>query len=690
VKQIFIFLFSFVLLTACQNLLAQPYLIGNRSVTFTDPARSNRSIATTIYYPATATGSNQAFASGTFPVVVFGHGFSMSIAAFTNIWNFLVPQGYVVVMVNTETGLSPSHSNFGQDLAFCVAKMQSENTTTGSPFYGKLTDKSAIMGHSMGGGCSFLAAANNTLVTTVVGLAPAETNPSAAAAAANITAPILILAGENDCVTPAADHNLLIYNGASSTTCKYYVVINDGIHCDFTNGDGNIPFSSPAFNCYFGGTTCGQGNGSSTNQATQQARMEQAVLPWLAYRLKGNCAQWATFESNITNTTSFSSYQQVCSENPYPTATISAMGNSNCSAPYNGSMLLATDATTFVWSNGATTQNLSNLAAGTYSVTVTKANGCTNSASAAVTDMANLPTAIATPSANTACSAPYNGLVSLNTAATTFLWSNNATTRDLIGVPSGTYTVTITNVNGCTNSISTVVTNNATCAINLQAKVWLEGAYRSNIGKMDTVLRNKNLLPTAQPYNISPWNYGGTESVATLADMPNNVTDWVLVELRQAADTSVVAQKAVWLMNNGWLRQAGATTDGITFNNLNPNNSYFVSIRHRNHLAILSNTALAYAATATIDFTQSNNVANTTNSLSPLGTSYGMVAGDNDANGMINMNDFNGFVADAPNTSINNYAANTADHDLNRIISYRDFNIWRNNNGRNAIAILRY
>ena len=42
------------------------------------------------------------------------------------------------------------------------------------------------MGHSMGGGAAFLASANNTAIETVIGLAPAETTPSAEAAAASV------------------------------------------------------------------------------------------------------------------------------------------------------------------------------------------------------------------------------------------------------------------------------------------------------------------------------------------------------------------------------------------------------------------------------------------------------------------------------------------------------------------------
>jgi predicted dienelactone hydrolase len=267
--------------------VAQNFPIGSRTITFTDPARNNRAIATEVYYPAVAAGANAAVAEGEFPVIAFGHGFTMTVNAFYNWRDFLVPLGYIVALPTTEGGASPNHGNFGGDLAFLAAKLQADNTNAASPFFGKVRQRAAIMGHSMGGGASFLAAANNTNIQCVIGLAPAETNPEASVAATNVTVPSLILHGTSDNVTPEADHALLIYQGLVNS-CRNYVRITNGSHCFFANTN---------FTCDFGETFVGgPGSLSRTNQHTISYAVTE---PYLRYFLFDDCSAYDEFLSEI-------------------------------------------------------------------------------------------------------------------------------------------------------------------------------------------------------------------------------------------------------------------------------------------------------------------------------------------------------------------------------------------------------
>ena len=95
---------------------AQNLNIGHTTLTFNDPARSGgfgsgggpgRQIQTEVYYPATVVGENTAVADGQWPVIVFGHGFAMNWDAYANIWNYLVPYGYIIAFPRTEGGLFP-------------------------------------------------------------------------------------------------------------------------------------------------------------------------------------------------------------------------------------------------------------------------------------------------------------------------------------------------------------------------------------------------------------------------------------------------------------------------------------------------------------------------------------------------------------------------------------------------------
>lgn len=684
-----VFLLTAIILFLFTNLYstvsAQPYAIGLRTATFVDAARSNRNIAVEVRYPATSTGTNTAFASGQFPVIVFGHGFSMGIAAYTNIWQFLVPQGYVVVMVNTETGLSPNHDNFGKDLAFCVNQMQLETANNSSPYFGKLTDRTAIMGHSMGGGCTVLAAANNNSITTIVGLAAAETNPSAAAAAATVSVPALIVAGQNDCVTPQSDHQIPIYNALP--VCKYYAEIKDGIHCDFTNGNGAFP-GNPAFNCYFGGVTCGNGNGSNANQATQQARMEAIVLPWLNFWLKDNCTAWTTFTDALPNTANYSSYQSSCTD-PLPTAVITYVPTNVCSGQTVN--LLAAGGGSYLWNNGVSTQGITATPTGTtvYSVTVTDARGCTDTQQSVVT-VASLPLADA-GSDQTICSGE-NAVLNAAAGASAYTWSTGQTGQSINVTPTTTttYGVTVSNSSGCTASDNAAVNVITNCTYLLQGHVWLQGPYLSAAARMDTTLRNKELLPLAQPYSGAPWYYTGTESVGSIMDIPANVCDWILVEARKNSDTSLVERHAVWVLSDGRLMDIDGS-NGLVFDNLNSNSTYFISIRHRNHLDILSNDALSFGAgiPTYIDFANPANVENGSSQLINTNGIWAMLGGDNDGNGNITPSDFGIYANDAGSNSISHYS-NRADVDLNRVVSYRDYNFYRANIGRTSIPLLRY
>jgi pimeloyl-ACP methyl ester carboxylesterase len=244
----------------CQSLFAQtPYPIGHSSVSFVDASRSSRSVTAEVYYPATSAGDNTPMANGYFPVIAFGHGFVMTWSAYAPYWNALVPQGYILICATTETGISPSHSDFGLDLAFLISTLQNEGTNASSNFYQHVAATSAVMGHSMGGGASFLAAQAMPSITALVNMAAAETNPSAIAAGRNIQQPALLFAGANDCVAPPTQHQKPMYDSLASV-CKTYVEIGGATHCQFAN--------SNAF-CTIGETSCFSTAGISA--ATQQS-----------------------------------------------------------------------------------------------------------------------------------------------------------------------------------------------------------------------------------------------------------------------------------------------------------------------------------------------------------------------------------------------------------------------------------
>ena len=116
----------------------------------------------------------------------------------------------------------------------------------------------------------------------------------------------------------------------------------------------------------------------------------------------------------------------------------------------------------YEWSNGATTQDISNLEPGTYVVTVTTGVTCTGTASFTVNDNPNAPQLNAT-TVQTTCdleNGSINLTVSGGVSPYTFSWSGGQTTEDIANIPAGTYTVTVTGANGCTNTLDVTVNNN--------------------------------------------------------------------------------------------------------------------------------------------------------------------------------------------------------------------------------------
>jgi dienelactone hydrolase len=292
------FLIFFSIMACSFSLWSQPFQTGHTTITFTDSSRSNRSIATEIYYPADSAGDNVPFTSQTsskFPVIAFGHGFVMTWDAYQNIWTTLAPEGFIIAFPKTEGSFSPVHLDMGKDLAYLVNALKNLGNTTSSLFYGRVDSTSCVMGHSMGGGASILSVQFNSSITAVANLAAAETNPSAIAAAASITIPSLIIAGQNDCVAPPTAHQVPIYNALASS-CKSYLEIKGASHCQMA--DANTL-------CSLGEATCTPPPTITRND--QHATINRFLVPWLKYQLKNDCSAGQQFDSLLISDSSITS-----------------------------------------------------------------------------------------------------------------------------------------------------------------------------------------------------------------------------------------------------------------------------------------------------------------------------------------------------------------------------------------------
>ncbi len=142
-------------------------------------------------------------------------------------------------------------------------------------------------------------------------------------------------------------------------------------------------------------------------------------------------------------------------------------------------------------------------------------------------------------------------------------------------------------------------------------KIFLQGAFAG--GTMTDNLRTLNLIPSPEPYSVAAGftqsgSGGGETSAASVigsgAPASNDaIVDWVFVQLHDGSTGSVLSTRSALLQRDGDV----VDTDGVSPVNMagNPGGSYYISIRHRNHLGVrsLNNMALAKTTSLPYDFT---------------------------------------------------------------------------------------
>gem|GEM_PF-826779 len=185
------------------------------------------------------------------------------------------------------------------------------------------------------------------------------------------------------------------------------------------------------------------------------ASIKRAILPNTTYFVVAEGYSTSTGTINIT-------INEI--DNPAFAPTITASGSTTfCTG---GSVILSASAgSSYSWNTGATTKTISVNTSGSYSVTITDANGCSSSANQSVT-VNPLPIVNISPSGPTTFCA--GGLVILTASAgSSYSWSTGATTQTISVNTSGSYSVTVTDANGCSASANQSVTVNPLPIVNI-------------------------------------------------------------------------------------------------------------------------------------------------------------------------------------------------------------------------------
>lgn len=118
----------------------------------------------------------------------------------------------------------------------------------------------------------------------------------------------------------------------------------------------------------------------------------------------------------------------------------------------------------------------------------------------------------------------------------------------------------------------------------------LDGPYSNATGIMHDALRASGYIPLQHPYGNAPYIHDGTESIEPeVLEVTGNdaIVDWVLVQLRDAADPSVVLkQRAGLIQRDGDIVDTDGTSP-LRFLQI-PSGDHYIALRHRNHLGIMT------------------------------------------------------------------------------------------------------
>ncbi|HLF63006.1 MAG TPA: DUF1501 domain-containing protein [Saprospiraceae bacterium] len=206
----------------------------------------------------------------------------------------------------------------------------------------------------------------------------------------------------------------------------------------------------------------------------------------------------------------------------------------------------------------------------------------------------------------------------------------------------------------------------------VRARVFLEGFYDPEAGKMRTILSDNNMLPLQQPYQSSPYSYNGTEA---LSDVPDHVVDWILIELRDGNDVNnVLGRRAGLLRRDGQVIGLNGGL-GVAFNDLLPN-AYYITIYHRSHIAVISSQPMDLVdVTNVYDFTIDGSAALGTGQLKEVNGTFVLFAGDYNGSGIADAQDYSRWRSES--SGIGDY--DSTDGDGNGIVNNLDYNLWKRN-----------
>jgi hypothetical protein len=207
-------------------------------------------------------------------------------------------------------------------------------------------------------------------------------------------------------------------------------------------------------------------------------------------------------------------------------------------------------------------------------------------------------------------------------------------------------------------------------------RVILQSFYSAAGDTMSTRLYRENRLPFTSPYQQAPM---------TLSSMPQNMVDWVMVELVRGVDSTVVARKSFLITKAGRIVEKDGSTAQIGFPAAG-DDDYHIVVRHRNHFAAMSASTqpLSTSIASEYDFTSASTQFAGDHSCKQLSQNrWGMYCGDLNQDGIIDTLDYDQWLS-AASAGSTGYVV--GDLNLDSQVTTEDYVMWYNNANAGAVS----
>ena len=444
------------------------------TVTLNGASTTVSQLVTVNALPTVNAGNNQTVCAGT-AVTLSGSG------ANTYVWNNGVQNGVSFVPTSTQTyTLTGTAANGCANTASVIVTVNPLPTVSAGSNQSVCTGSSVTLSGSgantyvwnngVQNGVSFVPTSTQTYTVTGTSTAGCSNTSSVVVtvnplptASISYTGSLVLCQGGSVALTASPGSSFLWSTGATTQTIQasqtgmYSVQVSNSSGCSATSTPVFVtvnPLPAPTITASGPLTIC-QGTSLTLTSTNAQSFVwsNAATTQTITISNTGSYTVTVVDDKGCSGTSAPIQVTVI----PNPVVSITNLGSTNLCTGQN-TILSATAGYTYLWSNGATTQNISVNSTGIYTVQASNSTGCATTSTGLSIIFYPVPVATITPSGPT--SFCQGGSVMLTSSpGNAYLWSNGATTQNAFITSTSTLTVTVTGQGGCTATSAPITVN---------------------------------------------------------------------------------------------------------------------------------------------------------------------------------------------------------------------------------------